>query len=606
MRKKFLAALLSVPLALESLVVPAAAKDFSAHPSEVLLETEEPLYEEFAAESDENDFKEADSDGETVQTDLSAINDNQKNDESVESEEEKHPTNASSKSVKAPKSATQFVSVSEIKTYDDFEYQIVDDSEITITGYTGGSSDLTIPSVINGLPITSIGQRAFLNCSSLQSVSLPDSLKKIEREAFWGTRLVEIDIPDSVTYLGRWAFCSSTLKKVGYPASLQTADCGSNYATTWSGGPFAGCPGLKEVVIDEGVTRLPANIFRYDSSSAPENAVGLETVQLPSTLEKIGSSAFKGCWHLTAIELPNSITSLETECFMGCNSLSSVIFSPSLESVGQRAFLNCSSLQSVSLPDSLKKIEREAFWGTRLVEIDIPDSVTYLGRWAFCSSTLKKVGYPASLQTADCGSNYATTWSGGPFAGCPGLKEVVIDEGVTRLPDNIFRYDSDNYPNNAIGLETIQLPSTLEKIGNYAFKGCRHLTTMILPKSLLHIGRSNLSDTLEIYYEGSESDWNLVDIEDTDVLDNIVVYYNYFYGFKGHPDNPKTYYGPMLKEDFQNICIGFLKNDANYPATLLVSEKDPKFGTKLCGFVSNTLFRGIDGWEEQFLQMGST
>lgn len=429
MRKKFLAALLSVPLALESLVVPAAAKDFSAHPSEVLLETEEPLYEEFAAESDENDFKEADSDGETVQTDLSAINDNQKNDESVESEEEKHPTNASSKSVKAPKSATQFVSVSEIKTYDDFEYQIVDDSEITITGYTGGSSDLTIPSVINGLPITSIGQRAFLNCSSLQSVSLPDSLKKIEREAFWGTRLVEIDIPDSVTYLGRWAFCSSTLKKVGYPASLQTADCGSNYASTLSGGPFAGCPGLKE---------------------------------------------------------------------------------------------------------------------------------------------------------------------------------VVIDEGVTRLPDNIFRYDSDNYPNNAIGLETIQLPSTLEKIGNYAFKGCRHLTTMILPKSLLHIGRSNLSDTLEIYYEGSESDWNLVDIEDTDVLDNIVVYYNYFYGFKGHPDNPKTYYGPMLKEDFQNICIGFLKNDANYPATLLVSEKDPKFGTKLCGFVSNTLFRGIDGWEEQFLQMGST
>lgn len=62
----------------------------------------------------------------------------------------------------------------------------------------------------------------------------------------------------------------------------------------------------------------------------------------------------------------------------------------------------------------------------------------------------------------------------------------------------------------------------------------------------------------------------------------------------------------LTEDSFQNVCIGFLRHDENYPASLLVSQKDPKFETMLSGFLSNVVFRGVEGWEEQFLQMGST
>jgi hypothetical protein len=93
----------------------------------------------------------------------------------------------------------------------DFEYQ-QDGDAISITGYTGSGGAVSIPSAINGLPVTSIRDVAFYYCTSLTSVTIPDSVTSIGSAAFsYCSRLTSVTIPNSVTYIGDSAFagCAS-------------------------------------------------------------------------------------------------------------------------------------------------------------------------------------------------------------------------------------------------------------------------------------------------------------------------------------------------------------------------------------------------------------
>jgi hypothetical protein len=86
-----------------------------------------------------------------------------------------------------------------------FDYTTTNDS-ITITKYTGPGGAITIPSKIAGLPVTSIGDSAFFECISMTSISIPNSVTNIGRDAFGGCNLTYVMIPDSVTNIGRFAF----------------------------------------------------------------------------------------------------------------------------------------------------------------------------------------------------------------------------------------------------------------------------------------------------------------------------------------------------------------------------------------------------------------
>ena len=97
-------------------------------------------------------------------------------------------------------------------TSGDFEYNVIYDDTAEITGYTGSATDVTIPSVIDGYTVTSIGGGAFSNCSSLTSVTIPNSVTRIYNCAFEEcSSLTSVTIPDSVTSIGDSAFyyCSS-------------------------------------------------------------------------------------------------------------------------------------------------------------------------------------------------------------------------------------------------------------------------------------------------------------------------------------------------------------------------------------------------------------
>lgn len=122
-----------------------------------------------------------------------------------------------------------------IDIYKDFGYALLKDGAAKIIGYNGNDAYVTIPSVINGYTVTSIGDCAFYNCTSLTSITIPNSVTWIGDYAFSGcTSLTSITIPNSVTNIGECAFYNCTnlnSPKNNYKAFKPNLICkGSNYS----------------------------------------------------------------------------------------------------------------------------------------------------------------------------------------------------------------------------------------------------------------------------------------------------------------------------------------------------------------------------------------
>ena len=190
--------------------------------------------------------------------------------------------------------------------------------------------------------VTSIGYYAFLNCSNLTSITIPNSVTSIEDRAFSGcTGIVSITIPNGVTSIGDNAFNSCyALASVTIP----------NNVTSIGYEAFSGCSGLTSVSIGNSVTSIGNNAF-YGCSS-------LTSITIPNSVTSIGEDAFYLCSGLTSIEIPNSVTSIGKTAFANCFGLTSVTIPNSVKNIGQGAFYGCNYLLSVvSLIENPFKIE---------------------------------------------------------------------------------------------------------------------------------------------------------------------------------------------------------------------------------------------------------
>jgi len=185
-------------------------------------------------------------------------------------------------------------------TYGDFEYTLEDDYTCTITKYNGSAANVTIPSEIDGYKVLSIGNYAFYNCTSMESVTVSNSIGYIGLGAFSGcTNLKNIDIRTSggntiYIYDGAFYGCTS-LDNVVIPGSVR-------FISQTTGSTFAGCTNLKSVVIENGVTTIVQAIF--------ENCVNLENVTIPNTVTEIYPLAFIGCTKLKSITIPRSVKTI--------------------------------------------------------------------------------------------------------------------------------------------------------------------------------------------------------------------------------------------------------------------------------------------------------
>ena len=361
------------------------------------------------------------------------------------------------------------------KSFDEFQY---------FTGVTSIPDryfrEIGIKSIILPRSLKSIGDGAFLVCSSLQSITLPESVTSIGGNAFRGcSSLQSITLSESVTSIGdgAFAYCSS-LQSITLPESV----------TSIGGNAFRGCSSLQSITLSESVTSIGDGAFAYCSSlqsitlpesvtsiggSAFEGCSSLQSITIPESVTSIGDSAFEGCSNLKSITIPESVTSIGDSAFEGCSNLKSITIPESVTSIGDSAFKGCSSLQSITIPESVTRIDSFTFAEcSNLKSITLPESVTSIGVAAFseCSS-LQSITLPESVTRI-----YASA-----FKGCSSLQSITLPESVTSIGDNAFKGCS--------SLQSITLPESVTSIGGSAFEGCSSLQSITLPESVTSIGR---------------------------------------------------------------------------------------------------------------------
>ena len=332
-----------------------------------------------------------------------------------------------------------------------------------------------ITSMKIGNNVTSIGEYAFSDCSGLTSLTLPNSLETIEGGAFLKCAgLTSVTIPNSVTYVGGLAFyCCS---------SMTTLVIGENckFRTSYSSATniFKGCTNLtsitclspqassfneslfEQTTYDNAILKVPkSSTSSYQSTNYWNKFANIEELPFSFMSEGIyysitGSNTVEVTYgdkdynsYSGSVNIPETVTHDGTTY--------------TVTAIGSNAFRKCSDLTGVSIPKTVTKIGYFGFYDcTKLTSVIIPNSVKNLGHDAFARTGLKSVSIP----------NTVTYMGSECFYYCSQLSQITLSNAITQIDMRNFQ--------GCTSLTQITIPSSVKTIAVDAFKGCTALTNV--------------------------------------------------------------------------------------------------------------------------------
>ena len=359
--------------------------------------------------------------------------------------------------------------------------------------------------------VISIGSFAF-GGAYITEMDIPDGVTAIGSYAFYDTSITKAELPDSVTELGEYAFSNSKISSIRLSSNLTVLPKGcfeKSYltevtipdgVTSISIRAFQKCVRLENVTFGNGLKRIEAQAFegceRLNDAVLPSGieSIGdsafketaIESVNLPASLNILGSSAFAECSRLTEVVFDQNcpITSLPSSLFMKCVALRKVVLTENITCIEDDCMYECISLHTVDLRGNrvLSVIGASAFSGTiSLRSLDIPDALTELGDFAFMGSGIEAISFSENF----------TSYGKGALSFCYFLTQLTVSE------DNPLFADEDNVlfdktkttvicvPSSRVGSYT--LSDGVHTVGDYAFAGDSGLSEIILPESLVYI-----------------------------------------------------------------------------------------------------------------------
>lgn len=366
--------------------------------------------------------------------------------------------------------------------YTDGLYQFIlnADNTATITKYTGKENRITIPAQVaqgtQTYPVTKIGDRVFSNYSYvLTSVQIPDTVTEIGDNAFYNCDSLESvtiqdNKPSRVKKIGRQAFmyCSAL---TAIPILDSVSEIGS--------AAFYYCTQLKNVTLPEGVTSITEGIFSYCYS--------LHTVTLPDSVTAIEDRAFTGT-ALTQIHIPANVARIGTAAFSECFALSAITSDsesyPAIDNVLYEKSAN-GDYALIRYPSQREDPAFKIFNGVAKIETHAFDCCLYL----------ESVKMPDSVVSIGTGA----------FMNCKKLQDIEFSCRITELPESVFA--------RCISLKSINIPEGITQILDDAFAGCEQLERIAIPSSVTKIPASAFSscESLKtVEYSGSRSQWNAI------------------------------------------------------------------------------------------------
>lgn len=363
---------------------------------------------------------------------------------------------------------TEYAPVSTGNTSSDgFYYDLYENGSATVTGWASLGKVMTIPDKLDGHPVTSIGERAFLGAEYLLYVKLGANLTKIGDEAFSGcSSLVRIDASPALTAIGDSAF---------YSCTILTEVRGAEKLRTIGENAFFGCSSLTRMTFPETLISIGNQAFFGCAS--------LVSVVLPDKVDiKLGHGAFSYCDSICYASLGGT-TEIPGCAFEKCPSLVTVKMSKNVTYIGESAFRACTNLQNIKLGKKIKSIGSSVFDDTLWIDSQKDDFlIVGDGILLRYNGTEANVSIPSGVKViadAFCGvetlkgvtvGGKVTKINAYAFSGCTNLTRVTISGKVTSIGDNAFASCS--------SLSSVYLPASLAEVGTNSFLNCQAIATV--------------------------------------------------------------------------------------------------------------------------------